>query len=117
LTGIHKNSQEFTGDFKESPGHQKGVTADMAIPNPSTRDGRPQTGWHSLTHAELRVARLVALGLSNRAVAERLVLSPHTVDTHLRHVFAKLSVRSRVQLTRHALLHDTVPDGAAGRRP
>jgi DNA-binding CsgD family transcriptional regulator len=43
-------------------------------------------------------------------VAERLVVSPHTVDTHLRHVYAKLSVRSRVQLVRHALQHDTSED-------
>ncbi|MEX3105975.1 LuxR family transcriptional regulator [Streptomyces sp. V2] len=72
-----------------------------------TRRPRPVTGWHSLTRAELRVARLVATGLSNRAVAAHLVVSPHTVDTHLRHVYAKLAIRSRVQLVRHALQFDS----------
>lgn len=72
------------------------------------RPGKIRSGWHSLTPAELRVARLVSLGLSNRAVAEELVVSPHTVDTHLRHVFTKLNVSSRVQLTRQVLVHDTV---------
>lgn len=73
------------------------------------RPARARHGWPSLTPAELRVARLVALGLSNRAVARELVVSPHTVDSHLRHAFAKLGVASRVQLTRHVLLNDAVP--------
>ncbi|HEY8981848.1 MAG TPA: helix-turn-helix transcriptional regulator [Streptomyces sp.] len=70
----------------------------------------PLSGWHSLTRAELRVARLVATGMSNRAVAEQLVVSRHTVDTHLRHVYAKLSIRSRVQLVRHAIQYDVADD-------
>ncbi|MGW0615853.1 response regulator transcription factor [Streptomyces sp. NPDC002788] len=80
-----------------------------ATNSPASRQ-LPDSGWHSLTRAELRVARLVATGLTNRAVAERLVVSPHTVDTHLRHVYAKLSVRSRVQLVRHALQYDVAED-------
>ncbi|CAM5686547.1 response regulator transcription factor [Streptomyces aurantiogriseus] len=80
-----------------------------ATNSPASRQ-RPASGWHSLTRAELRVARLVATGLTNRAVAERLVVSPHTVDTHLRRVYAKLSVHSRVQLVRHALQHETAED-------
>jgi DNA-binding CsgD family transcriptional regulator len=52
------------------------------------------------------VARLVADGLTNREVAERLFVSHHTVSAHLRHVFAKLNVNSRVELTRIASLHD-----------
>ncbi|MFJ6671249.1 response regulator transcription factor [Actinosynnema sp. NPDC091369] len=60
-------------------------------------------GWTSLTPAEARVAGLVVLGLTNRAVARRLAISPHTVDTHLRRVFGKLRVRSRVELTREVL--------------
>ena len=55
-----------------------------------------------MTDSELAVARLVAQGLSNRQVAERLFVSPHTVSSHLRHVFAKLGVNSRVELTRQA---------------
>ncbi|MCC9705413.1 AAA family ATPase [Streptomyces sp. MNU76] len=72
---------------------------------------RAQTGWDSLTGAELRVVRLVAEGLTNRAAAERLFLSPHTVDTHLRHAFAKLGVSSRVELARQAMLHDGGGEG------
>jgi len=63
---------------------------------------RPDAGWAALTDTELAVARLVAEGLTNRAVAEQLFVSPHTVSSHLRNIFAKLGVNSRVALTRLA---------------
>jgi DNA-binding CsgD family transcriptional regulator len=63
----------------------------------------PETnGWAALTTSELAVARLVAEGLTNREVAERLFVSPHTVSSHLRHVFTKLGITSRVELARVA---------------
>jgi DNA-binding CsgD family transcriptional regulator len=58
--------------------------------------------WAALTSSELTVARLVAEGLTNREVAERLFVSPHTVNSHLRHVFSKLGITSRVELARLA---------------
>ena len=39
--------------------------------------------------------RLVSEGATNREVAERLFISPHTVNSHLRHVFTKLGISSR----------------------
>jgi DNA-binding CsgD family transcriptional regulator len=44
------------------------------------------------------VSELVAEGLTNREVARRLHISPHTVNTHLRHVFQKLAVSTRTEL-------------------
>jgi DNA-binding CsgD family transcriptional regulator len=70
---------------------------------------RPGRGWAALTDSELAVARLVAQGLTNREVAERLFVSQHTVSGHLRHVFTKLDVNSRVELTRLAAVHDARP--------
>jgi ATP/maltotriose-dependent transcriptional regulator MalT len=60
------------------------------------------SGFAAMTTAELAVARLVADGLTNREVAEHLFVSPHTVNSHLRHVFAKLGINSRVELARLA---------------
>ena len=54
----------------------------------------------SLTAREREIAELVAAGRTNREVAEQLVLSARTIEAHLRNVFAKLGVRSRVELTR-----------------
>lgn len=51
-----------------------------------------------LTPQQQRIARLVAQGATNREVADRLALSPRTVDHHLRSVFARLGIRSRVEL-------------------
>jgi DNA-binding CsgD family transcriptional regulator/tetratricopeptide (TPR) repeat protein len=63
---------------------------------------RPQQGWGSLTAAELAVVDLVARGLTNREAAAELFLSPETINTHLRHAFGKLGIRSRVELARLA---------------
>jgi DNA-binding CsgD family transcriptional regulator len=71
-----------------------------------------------MTTSELSVAQLVADGLTNREIAERLFVSPHTVNTHLRHVFAKLEVNSRVDLTRLATERNSerAPEIARGSR-
>ena len=58
------------------------------------------SGWSSLTATERTVAMLVAEALTNREVGLRLFLSPHTIDFHLRQVFRKLGVRSRIELAR-----------------
>jgi DNA-binding CsgD family transcriptional regulator len=75
-----------------------------------TRAERPVSGWASLTETERRVADIVAEGLTNPQVADRLFLSRHTVDFHLRQAFRKLDIRSRVELTRLVLQHaDLLP--------
>jgi len=50
-----------------------------------------------LTHQELRVLKLIALGLNNDAIAEALVISRNTIKTHIRHIFEKLRVSDRTQ--------------------
>jgi DNA-binding CsgD family transcriptional regulator len=61
---------------------------------------RPTTGWDALTPTERRVTELVAHGLSNPDIAEELFLSRNTVQTHVSHILAKLTLRSRVELLR-----------------
>lgn len=55
-------------------------------------------GPGSLTPSESRVARLAAEGLTNRVIAERLVLSEKTVETHLSRAYSKLDISSRREL-------------------
>jgi DNA-binding CsgD family transcriptional regulator len=67
--------------------------------------GRPDPAakrWPELTASELAVVRLVIQGATDREVAQRLYISAHTVNSHLRHVFAKLGIRSRVELAHQA---------------
>ncbi|HUP85531.1 MAG TPA: LuxR C-terminal-related transcriptional regulator [Acidimicrobiales bacterium] len=63
---------------------------------------RSKTGWNALSVAERRVVSLVAQGLTNVQIGERLFISRHTVDSHLRHVFAKVGVSSRAELAAQA---------------
>ncbi|MCW2611867.1 MAG: hypothetical protein JWM15_3113, partial [Cryptosporangiaceae bacterium] len=64
---------------------------------------RPVTGWDSLTETECSVSVLVAQGRTNREIAGQMYVSAHTVAYHVRQVFRKLGVHSRVELTRVAV--------------
>jgi ATP/maltotriose-dependent transcriptional regulator MalT len=66
-----------------------------------TRTGKSDgSGVESLTERELQVARLVVDRLTNPEIAEALFLSPKTVETHMRNLFRKLNVSSRVEVAR-----------------
>lgn len=71
---------------------------------------RPTSGWASLTDMEEKVARLAARGLTNRQAARELFISPHTVGFHLRQIYRKLEIRSRVDLARIAQLPENMRD-------
>jgi DNA-binding CsgD family transcriptional regulator len=77
-----------------------------------SHESRPVSGWGSLTDTEVSVASLVAESLTNPQVAERMFLSRHTVDFHLRQIFRKLGIESRVALTR--LVLEQQADGSSG---
>jgi DNA-binding CsgD family transcriptional regulator len=62
-----------------------------------------ESPWERLTSAERVVSLLVAEGLSNPQIADRLFISRHTVEAHLKHVFLKLDIGSRVELARIAI--------------
>lgn len=70
---------------------------------------RPTTGWDALTDTEARVARLIADGCTNRTAAQEMNISVNTIGTHVSSVFAKLGVRSRLQLS-HAVRAATTAD-------
>jgi DNA-binding CsgD family transcriptional regulator len=58
----------------------------------------PQVPRHALSPRELQIARLVADGATNRAIASSLDISLWTVSTHMRRIFAKLDVCSRAEM-------------------
>jgi DNA-binding CsgD family transcriptional regulator len=59
---------------------------------------RPRTGWEALSPTELDVVRLVAEGLTNPGIGDRLFMSRRTAETHVRHALVKLGVATRVEL-------------------
>ena len=68
----------------------------------------PPTYPNELTAREVEVLRLVAQGLTDTQVAERLVLSPRTVQGHVRSIFNKINVNSRSAATRYAIEYGLV---------
>ncbi|MFF7160747.1 ATP-binding protein [Streptomyces sp. NPDC008086] len=81
-----------------------------------TRSHAGEFGPAALTSREREIALLAASGLSNRQIGERLHLSARTVGAHLRHVFQKLGIASRVALRDALGPHPAPPDGTGARR-
>ena len=63
-----------------------------------------------LTPREVDVLRLLARGLSNREIAERLVISPKTVANHAEHIYAKIDASSRAAAGLYAMQHGLLPE-------
>jgi DNA-binding CsgD family transcriptional regulator len=78
------------------------VTSRQLMPaaSPSTPDPYAQ-----LTEREIEVLHLLAGGLTNAQIAEKLIVSPRTVHAHVRSIYSKLGVTSRSAATRYAIQH------------
>lgn len=85
------------------------VERDAELAPPDGAVGAPvpaqASGLDRLTARETEVLRLLAAGLSNRKIAERLVVSRRTVEHHLTATYAKLGVQGRVEAAAYALTH------------
>jgi DNA-binding CsgD family transcriptional regulator len=97
------DNPHYLTQVEDSAGDGSGTTQYPLAKVPTRRTGTASDPWRLLTDAELRIAELVAGGLTNRNIAEYLNLSPHTIDAHLKHT--QLDIHSRVELTVLALQH------------
>jgi len=102
-----RQARHTLGDnsFTQAWEQGQGLTLDDAIAYAARKSGgrkRPPSGWASLTPTELQVARLVAEGLRNEAIARRLFIAPGTVKVHLTHIFTKLGITTRTELAAQA---------------
>lgn len=86
-------------DARRAVARLRGAGVRLGVRGPRQR---PDTGWAALTETELRVADLVAQGMSNPDIAVRLLLSRRTVQTHVSHILGKLGARSRREIAGHA---------------
>jgi DNA-binding CsgD family transcriptional regulator len=90
--------------------HTLGMLAQIYIADePHNQPKKPATTYPAgLTPREVDVLRLVAQGLTDVNIAKNLVLSPRTVNTHLRSIYAKLGISSRSAATRLAMEYKIV---------
>ena len=74
--------------------------------------GRSAEPWYPLSAREFEVAQLVAAGLTNRQIAERLVLAPKTISAHVTHILTKLGAARRAEIAAWCatVQRDTPPD-------
>lgn len=86
----------FGGEFWVS----RRKMADVILENSFRLRHRQFTGHvypHSLTRREVEVLGILTLGASNGVIADKLFISPHTVRTHLNHIFRKINVTTRLE--------------------
>ena len=74
------------------------------------RTGEEKDSYSSLTEREREILKLVAEGFTNNQIAEKLVISPKTVDTHRTHVMDKLNLHSRAELVKYAMRRGLLED-------
>jgi DNA-binding NarL/FixJ family response regulator len=108
-------TKDLINRISAAPGHafsrEEIAAATTEGAGPAGRPARPAAagGAFELSARELEVARLVADGLSNPAIASALFVSVATVKTHVSHILAKLGLESRVQLASWVAGHDPGP--------
>jgi non-specific serine/threonine protein kinase len=85
-------------DMKMQPGLERALALRENVAPTVARTRAQRAATDVLTTREREIASLVADGLSNREIAEKLVISEATVDVHVKLILGKLGFRSRVQV-------------------
>jgi predicted ATPase/DNA-binding CsgD family transcriptional regulator len=81
----------------------------ISIESSSTLQAKPKATYpDGLTAREVEVLRFIAQGLTDTLIAEQLIISPRTVNTHLTSIYSKIQVSSRSAATRYAIDHHLV---------
>ncbi len=96
-----------SGRFYMSPSAQSMMVGDYLQ---RVRSGEERDSYSALTEREREILKLVAEGHTNNQIAERLVISPKTVDTHRTHIMDKLNLHSRAELVKYAMRRGLLED-------
>jgi len=91
-------------------GHLDGDAVDAVLTAAGHRVPRRQEGPAGLTAREVEVLKLLALGLSNKQIAARLVISPKTAGNHIEHIYSKIGATSRAAAGLFAMHQGLLPE-------
>jgi DNA-binding CsgD family transcriptional regulator len=91
-------------------GRLDGAAADAVLEAAGHRLPRRREGLAGLTAREVEVLVLLARGLSNKQIAERLVITPKTAGNHVEHIYAKIDASSRAAAAMFAVQHGLLPE-------
>jgi non-specific serine/threonine protein kinase len=112
VAGVRRRlgEQSFAGEWAAGRTINPEDAARLALRSGEADGGEPGTtrSRSMLTRRELEVAALVARGLTNRQVAEQLLVATRTIETHLEHIFSKLGVQTRAELAGWAARQDAL---------
>lgn len=120
-------ARELLGDARFDACYRAGAGLDLAqlaayalgeepAVEPAGLVERAEHGEHGLTRREREICGLVAQGLTDRQIAERLVISPRTVQTHVANILGKLAFRSRAELATWTRAREPESAGSTGTR-
>jgi HD-GYP domain-containing protein (c-di-GMP phosphodiesterase class II) len=99
---------ELRADVRE--GRLDGDAVDAVLAAAGHRPPRRREGPAGLTPREVEVLTLLARGLSNKQIAERLVISPKTAGNHVEHIYTKIDASNRATASLFAVQHGLVPE-------
>jgi DNA-binding CsgD family transcriptional regulator len=107
-------ASELRGEVKA--GRLDGNAVDAVLRAAGHRVRRQREWPAGLTAREVEVLRLLARGLSNKQIAELLVITPKTAGSHVEHIYRKIDAANRAQASLFAMRHGLMSDAAALER-
>jgi len=113
-----RTAQDVAGELRRevTAGRLDGEAVDSVLRAAGHRVGRRREWPAGLTTREVEVLRLLARGLSNKQIAQALVISPKTTGSHVEHIYRKIDASNRAQASLFAMRHGLMRDASAPAR-
>ena len=118
-TGRLGGRQDAASELRRevTAGRLDGEAVDSVLRAAGHRVGRRREWPAGLTTREVEVLRLLARGLSNKQIAQQLVISPKTAGSHVEHIYRKIGASNRAQASLFAMRHGLMRDAPAPNGP
>jgi len=113
----HRELDGMLSEHARRAGRLDGAAVDAVLEAAGHRLPRRREALAGLTAREVEVLILLARGLSNKQIAERLVITPKTAGNHVEHIYAKIDASSRASAAMFAVQHGLIPEEKLASTP